>query len=547
VQLDKTCIAVRERNLLDTMDLSLHVLRAYWRPLVVTMVIGVAPLMLVDWLTLRWMAQSFDYYWDFPIRYVWHITVLVFIQAPLGSIFATSYLGQAVFLEQPKIRSVLADVFKLMPRVAWCQVLVRGVLPAWLISFAVERGGEFNFALEGFLLFLLVVYSGALRAFRPFMNEIVLLERNPLTSRNKKLMTVNRRSNALHTPSSADLVFRWVGSAAIGCLLALSVYGMCIFLSGVFLNDWQHGPLLLELCLPLSLWIVAGYFTVFRFLSYLDLRIRQEGWEVELRLRAEATRMKNSMLTGLLAAGILFGWGPSAWAADAAGPIESGRQALGSGDYYPWYDYDNDAVRRLDVEAARDTAEHRNSTWRAKPPTANQSSWGGWSPLGEIVRWMLWGSLILLAAVLAALLIRAFLASESRRAASMAVEEEIRTEEDLIESLPFQVKRPRTDLLGEARRHYEQGNYGEAVIYLFSYQLVRLDQHHLIRLTRGKTNRQYLYEVWQAPELRDMLQRTMLAFEDVFFGHHPLDRERFEQCWSRLDDFHQRLELAGQS
>jgi hypothetical protein len=30
---------------------------------------------------------------------------------------------------------------------------------------------------------------------------------------------------------------------------------------------------------------------VFRFLNYLDSRIRLEGWEIELRLRAEAERL----------------------------------------------------------------------------------------------------------------------------------------------------------------------------------------------------------------------------------------------------------------
>jgi hypothetical protein len=31
--------------------------------------------------------------------------------------------------------------------------------------------------------------------------------------------------------------------------------------------------------------------SVVRFLSYLDLRIRHEGWEVELRMRAEGAQL----------------------------------------------------------------------------------------------------------------------------------------------------------------------------------------------------------------------------------------------------------------
>ena len=41
---------------------------------------------------------------------------------------------------------------------------------------------------------------------------------------------------------------------------------------------------------PATLWMVAAYFTVVRFLGYLDLRIRREGWEVELLMRAELDR-----------------------------------------------------------------------------------------------------------------------------------------------------------------------------------------------------------------------------------------------------------------
>jgi hypothetical protein len=41
--------------------------------------------------------------------------------------------------------------------------------------------------------------------------------------------------------------------------------------------------------------MLVSYVTVFRFLSYLDLRIRLEGWEVELKIRAEANRMSESI------------------------------------------------------------------------------------------------------------------------------------------------------------------------------------------------------------------------------------------------------------
>ncbi len=43
--------------------------------------------------------------------------------------------------------------------------------------------------------------------------------------------------------------------------------------------------------LQVAMWLVAVYFTAVRFLGYLDQRIRNEGWEVELFLRAERDRL----------------------------------------------------------------------------------------------------------------------------------------------------------------------------------------------------------------------------------------------------------------
>jgi hypothetical protein len=105
------------------------------------------------------------------------------------------------------------------------------------------------------------------------------------------VLTISKRSHHLHVPSSGDLFGRWLGAASIAMMLTGTAFGAFLFISGDFFNDWRPGPFMLLTAFPLSLWIVAGFMTVARFLSYLDLRIRHEGWEVELLLRAEATRM----------------------------------------------------------------------------------------------------------------------------------------------------------------------------------------------------------------------------------------------------------------
>ena len=76
---------------------------------------------------------------------------------------------------------------------------------------------------------------------------------------------------------------------------------------------------------------------------------------------------------------------------------------------------------------------------------------------------------------------------------------ESRRDADRVEALPFHVRAASGDFLAEARRLYDAGHYSEAIVYLFSYQLVQLDKHHVIRLAKGKTNRQYVRETRQRP------------------------------------------------
>jgi hypothetical protein len=159
-----------------------------------------------------------------------------------------------------------------------------------------------------------------------------------------------------------------------------------------------------------------------------------------------------------------------------------------------------------------------------------------------------WIVLGLLLVALVALIVRAYLLRSQLRPNSMrrgADQDQATIDVDRVEKLPFPVRRPQSDLLGEARRHYEAGDYVEAIIYLFSYQLVHLDKHDLVRLAKGKTNRQYLGEVRSHRDIMRIVSETMYAFEDVFFGRHEIDRDRFELCWNQLDQFHRDVQQVA--
>jgi hypothetical protein len=301
LQLDNTRISVSERTLLDTFDLALRVIRHELWSLLRSFAVGALPLFAMNYVLIGWMMDreraTFFYVDDVGLisRYIWNMALMVTIEAPLASLFTTAYLGQAMFVEKPSWKSIGRDVMQMFPRILWSQVITRGVLAVWLLTWSLDRYSDFDSTIEIVGMGALAMYVLGVRSWRPFITEIILLEQNPLSSRNENAITVSRRSAQLHAPSAGDLLFRGIGSAFLAVFLTLSVFGTFVFLSGVLLNHWQPGPRMIGFVLPLAMWIVAGFMTVVRFLSYLDLRIRHEGWEVELLMRAEANRLRNRL------------------------------------------------------------------------------------------------------------------------------------------------------------------------------------------------------------------------------------------------------------
>jgi hypothetical protein len=206
-------------------------------------------------------------------------------------------------------------------------------------------------------------------------------------------------------------------------------------------------------------------------------------------------------------------------------PLTSGREALQKSQTYPWYNSETDSVRRIElkIEAPRENSGSNVNV---------DFSW---------LQYLAWGLIGVVLIGLVALLIWSLLNRETRDlVTNNAVPDEV-TDADRIEALPFMARRSQGDLLAQARRHYQEGNYREAIIYLFSYQLVELDKHGLVRLAKGKTNRQYLRETSPPSPLGRLLEQSMVAFEGVFFGDHDLDRPGFESCWNQLEQFERLL------
>jgi len=222
-------------------------------------------------------------------------------------------------------------------------------------------------------------------------------------------------------------------------------------------------------------------------------------------------------------------------------------ESLSRSARFEWYEDGEMRPVKLDAEPTLPQPQYEwqwDWDWNQQNGNTNNRSASGdptapgsidwWS---EAMRAFIW----ILLAVTLALLIYFWLTRAARQKMSGGDGRDTdripRREVDLIEQLPFQVAAPKSDLLAEARRHFEAGNYNQAIVYLYSHQLIQLDQHAMIRLNKGKTNRQYLLELRRASSLRDILSRTVLAFEDAFFGRHVLDAQRFGACWADLDRF----------
>ena len=242
-------------------------------------------------------------------------------------------------------------------------------------------------------------------------------------------------------------------------------------------------------------------------------------------------------------AACLYALLPALCFAQSLDGVESAQRALAK-TRQPWYDADSDGLKPLIVAEGQ---EAKRSDWRGtdRPDWDWQWNWGGGGPsfswVGELLKVIAWIVLIGLLAVLIYALVQAFLninsSEETAVAAGKLEEEGHQTDEQRIENLPINLRKKTGDFLDIARGYYDEGNYAEAIIYLFSHRLILLDRAGCIRLTKGKTNRQYLIELENSNELQRILGQTMVAFEDVFFGSHTLTRDRFEHCWQRNENF----------
>lgn len=261
MQFDRTRIAIRERSPLEVLDLALRVVRIHAPALAVALAVGVAPLWLLNhWLLAGLIADDLEF--TYPGWHMFLMVLLILWEMPLATSPVTLFLGQALFTDRPRAWLVAGDFVRRLPQLILLQGMLRPFFP-------------------------LVGWS--------YLNEVILLERNPLFRGKSQGMSTMHRAGALHRGERSDFAGRAFLTTMSEVALSVALWLSLALIRQFLLNEWRWDEALFVFYWPLAWWMAAGFFTVVRFLSYLDLRIRREGWEVELLMRAEEARLRSQL------------------------------------------------------------------------------------------------------------------------------------------------------------------------------------------------------------------------------------------------------------
>lgn len=265
-----------------------------------------------------------------------------------------------------------------------------------------------------------------------------------------------------------------------------------------------------------------------------------------MREASWVSRLKKCAV-GLLV-GLLLIWGNTDYL--AARPVQevNADQAMRSVGSQSWYDKSTDSFAIPSPGEVSDN-EIRSEGWAYKPKATQATGntappaarpGGGWAGINaDAITGVIMVLIIILVigafAALAYFALRNYIPAPKQ----IVVPKKFEVDVAKVEDLPFEVSKPtHSNPLDEAEALMRAGRLREAIIYLYGYQLLALDQARKIDLQRGKTNRMYVRELQKYTRLKEILTTTMLIFEDAYFGQHEIGLEQFKTAWDLVDEFH---------
>jgi hypothetical protein len=253
---DRTLVQIRERSFLDLLDLALVVIRTRPLALGAAAAVGIAPFAALN----AWLIR------DREVSSVLLVYLLV-LETPWATAPLTVVLGGLMFGERPSPGRIIKTLARGFVPMVWYQVFVRG-----------------------FLLMTFIFYP-VVPARLAFLDEVILLEREPFWK-------VRRRCSQLTDQRGGDLFRQWWAQIVFGTLFAFAFWaGTGALIQALITSEITWEPnvtAFIDARFQVAIWVAIAFFGVARFFIYIDQRIRLEGWEVELRLRAVGRAMEDA-------------------------------------------------------------------------------------------------------------------------------------------------------------------------------------------------------------------------------------------------------------
>ena len=249
----KAHVVLRDRPVLDVLDLALRFVVTRGKPFALVSLVVVVP----GWLASAAIAREMGAAWGWLAA----LALASIAQTPV-----TLLASRLVFEEETSVRDVLGASARLLPL-----VLVRRVVQAAALTIAYS------------MLLLPGIWASAVFVFGP---EILILERGGLRA---TLSRAQRMSSVAFTDAIfADIVLgillvasillgEWVGRAIAGDVLQFRLP------PGLFDQGISDFALL-------GMWLTLPYRTTARLFVYLNVRTRTEGWDIQTRFAAIAAR-----------------------------------------------------------------------------------------------------------------------------------------------------------------------------------------------------------------------------------------------------------------
>jgi hypothetical protein len=248
-------VRIRERTYGELLELALVLWRSEPKRLAMAAAAGIVPLELLNLIGMSAFQVSGGW-WLF----------LVLLEAPLAVAPLTIVLGGLLFGRKVSAGEVLETLGRCAIPLILYQVVLRTIV-------------------LGSLLF---AWIWPLRL--SFANEVILLER-------ARAGRVLARSGEITGPDGAGML----GRAVLQLLITFAFYvaffwGMQILarllIPGQSWEIWRDPERpAAEWQVRVPVWLSVAYFGVVWFLTYIDQRIRLEGWEVALRLRTAGRQL----------------------------------------------------------------------------------------------------------------------------------------------------------------------------------------------------------------------------------------------------------------